>query len=126
MLNAKVKDAESRATSVKTSIQEIGTNTVELHGLIEDLTQTVAEERAHLASLVNAKMLRFCTVLSSAWITGVVCITKEIDAVADKVPFSTSGTATDVLSSHARGVYLSLRLIVLVCCGARLTVWFIA
>lgn len=59
-LKAKVANAKSRATFAETRTQEMVTKNVELCGLTEHLIYTVAEERAHLASFVEAEMLRFC------------------------------------------------------------------
>lgn len=38
-------------------IQHMGTKTIELRGLIEDLTQKFPAERTHVASIKDAEML---------------------------------------------------------------------
>lgn len=55
-LKAKVADSQSRATFVETRIQEMVTKTASLHKLIEKSPQTVPEQRARVASFVDAKM----------------------------------------------------------------------
>lgn len=56
-LKLKISDAGSRAMSAETRIQKMSTKTVGLRGLPEDLTLSVARERARIASPVDAEML---------------------------------------------------------------------
>lgn len=99
-LEAKVKDVESRATSVEACIQQLNTKNVELYGLTEDLNQTVSEECAHAAGVMEAEVLRFGSVRCYAFLEGEVLVIEAIDAFADEVPVGTSSTAAHVYSSH--------------------------
>lgn len=100
-LDAKATHAKSRATLAETRIGEIGTKTIGLPGLIENLTWTVVKERAQIPGLVDAEMSPFRKVMSSALPASEMPVSEATDTFADGVPFSTSGTAADPSSSHA-------------------------
>lgn len=53
----------------------MGTKTVELRWLTENLTRTVAVERAHVPGVVDAEMSRFRMVVSSALLASKVLAT---------------------------------------------------
>lgn len=75
--------------------------TAELRGPTDDLTRRVEEEWAHVAGLVDNEMYHFRTDVFSALLACKLLVTEAIDALADEVSFSTSGTAVDASPSHA-------------------------
>lgn len=62
----RVADAKSCVTLAETRGQDMGRTTVALRGLRDDWTQTVAEERARVASLVYAEISRVRAVVTLA------------------------------------------------------------
>lgn len=100
-MNAEVTDAETRATSAETHFREMDLKTAQLRVLTEDGTRPVLEHHAHVSGLLDAKMSRFCWVLSSALLASEVQVTKATDALANNVFVGTSGSAADAWSSHA-------------------------
>lgn len=74
--------------------------TVEFRRLTEDLTRIFAEERAHLAALVDAELSRLHTAVSSALLASEGTDTEDTEAFADEVSVSTSGIAAGASSSH--------------------------
>lgn len=86
---------------VETRIREMGTKTVKLPVLTENLTRAVAEEPAYVAGLVESEMSRFRTIVFLALLASEERITKAIDTFTNEVFVWTSGTAAGASSSHA-------------------------
>lgn len=103
----------------------MGTKTVDLRGLTEDLTQTVVEDHAFVARFMHAEILRFRTVVFSDLLASELRITEAIDAFGEENQVRTSGTATDASLIMFRTICLSLQLNVLICYAVRVTLGMI-